>query len=197
MRRGEGPKFKLFDGPCVNKTWEIPSDFLFNYNEETMIAPPGPPLHSSSSPLSIAYDGPPPSHFNNNKNYNNNNNFNNNNNNNNNNNKDINHNNNNNNIKNNNNNINNINEMNNNNNNNNNKEGEWGRNHPLCPFCGLAARSNVYLFGDHCYVVNDYEEANWMNWRHSLTKLLSSSSPSSSPRLVMLEFGFYLFYYFI
>jgi len=47
LRRGEGPEFKLFDGPCVQKIWVLPKDFEFVYSEDSMNAPAGPPKCAS------------------------------------------------------------------------------------------------------------------------------------------------------
>jgi len=41
--------FKYFDKPCTNTVWDIPEDFLFEYDPITLIAPIGPPRQSSSS----------------------------------------------------------------------------------------------------------------------------------------------------
>jgi len=47
IRRTPGPSFKNFDGPCKLETWNIPRDFEFLFDEQSMVAPPGNPKKAS------------------------------------------------------------------------------------------------------------------------------------------------------
>ncbi len=45
----KSPAFKHFDGPCCQKTWEVPQDYAMEYDELNMTAPAGPPRSSPTS----------------------------------------------------------------------------------------------------------------------------------------------------
>lgn len=111
----KSPAFKHFDGPCCQKTWEVPQDYAMEYDELNMSAPAGAPR---SSPTSVD-----PTH--------------------------------------------------------------WG-NHATCSHCGKLARSNIYGFGDYCFIENEQESALFMNWCQAVQQMVKDDPKAS---VVLLEIG--------